>query len=170
MRLVCSYCRKVIRHDAGSRVLDVSHGMCPSCAEHFGKLWKGMPLCEYLDTLDDAAVVMDGHARIIGANLRLAALLGRARSSLPGLRCGEAFACVHAREPRGCGKGVRCRECAVRNAVAHVHESGMPVRDVPASLETHDGRLRLTLSARAEQGLVKLMLREVRARAGRPAR
>jgi PAS domain-containing protein len=162
MRLVCSYCRKVIRHDAGTRIVDVSHGMCPACAEHFGKLWKGMSLSEYLDTLDAPVIVVDGDARVIGANHELAKLLGRPRASLPGLRAGEAFACVHSRLPEGCGGTVHCRECTIRRGITQVHESGKSLRHVPAWLESESGRMELTLSITAEQGLVKVVVETMR--------
>lgn len=165
MRLVCSYCRKVIRHDAGTRIVDVSHGMCPACAEHFGKLWKGMSLSEYLDTLEAPVIVVDGDARVIGANQELAKVLGRTRASLPGLRAGEAFACVHSRLPEGCGRTVHCRECTIRRGITQVHETGKPLREVPAWLESESGRMELTLSITAEQGLVKVVVETMRAAA-----
>lgn len=163
MRLVCSYCHKVIRHDAGTRVLDVSHGMCASCAAHFSKLWNGGPLADYLDALPEPAVIVDPEGRVIGANAPLATLVARDRTELPGLLCGEAFDCVNARSIEGCGKRARCRECAVRRTVTSVHESGAPLRDVAAMLETFGGRLALRISASAEQGLVKVIVSEARA-------
>ena len=162
MRLVCSYCRKVIRHDAGTRVCDVSHGMCLSCASHFDKLWNGMSLAEYLDTLPAPVVVVDGDGRVIGASARLGALLDRDRSELPGLTCGEAFACVRSRLPEGCGRTVHCRDCAIRRAVTRVHEKGKPLRNVLAWVETVEGRVKLRLSASAEQGLVKVVVKELK--------
>lgn len=158
MRLVCSYCRKVIRHDAGSRVMDVSHGMCPSCAEHFGKLWQGMTLSDYLDTFAEPVLVVDGNARVIGVNQAVAKLLARDRASFPGLLGGEAFACVHSRLPEGCGRTVHCRECAIRRGITRVHETGKPLRGVPAYLEGEGGRVALSLSITPEQGLVRVVV------------
>jgi PAS domain-containing protein len=162
MRLVCSYCRKVIRHDAGTRAWDVSHGMCETCADHFGRLWDGMSISEYLETLSDPVIVVNGDGRVIGANQKLAALLGRERVELRGVLGGEAFACVHSRLPEGCGKTVHCRECTIRRAVTRVHESGEPLRRVPAWVETHDGRVDLRISASAHDGLVKVVVEEMR--------
>jgi PAS domain-containing protein len=162
MRLVCSYCRKVIRHDAGSRLTDVSHGMCPACAEHFGKLWQGMTLSDYLDTFSEPVLVVDGDARVIGVNQALARLLARDRTSFPGLLGGEAFACVHSRLPEGCGRTVHCRECTIRRGITRVHESGKPLLGVPAYLEADGGRVELSLSVIPEQGLVRVVVEAMR--------
>lgn len=170
MRLVCSYCHTVIRHDANSRVCDVSHGMCHVCADHFDRLWKGMSLSEYLDTLPEPVLVVNGDARVIAANERMAALSGRDRSRLRGLPAGEAFACAHSRLPKGCGRTVHCRECAIRNGVLRVHETGRPLRDVPAWLKTRAGRVELRISVRKENGLVKVIVHDVKAAEPRPRR
>lgn len=170
MRLVCSYCRKVIRHDAGSRISDVSHGMCHACAEHFDRLWKGMPLAEYLDTLPEPVVVLDGDARVVAGNRRLAARFGREGARLRGLPVGDAFACVHSRLREGCGGTTHCRECTIRRAVTRVHETGEPLRHAAAWLRTKDGRVDLRISARKEHGLVKVVVEGMERRRPRRAR
>jgi PAS domain S-box-containing protein len=170
MRLVCSYCHKVIRHDAKSRVWDVSHGMCHACAEHFDRLWKGMSLSEYLDTLPEPVVVVDGDARVVAANRKIARLFGREQAELRGLPAGEAFACVHSRLPEGCGRTVHCRECTIRRAVTRVHETGKPLSRVSAWLQTKEGRSPLRISVRKEQGLVKVVIEEVGRKEPQPAK
>src|SRR6266545_4718195 len=124
MRLVCSYCRRVIRADPGSRVTDVSHGMCEPCAEHFDRLWSGMPVDEYLDGLAAPVLVLDEDTRVITMNQQLADLIGVDRKAAVGLRGGEAFACVRSRLPEGCGGTVHCRECGVRRTVEQVARTG----------------------------------------------
>jgi len=167
MRLVCSYCHKVIRHDANSRVCDVSHGMCHACAGHFDRLWKGMTLSEFLDTLPDPVLVVNGEARVIAANEKLANLFGRDKNRLRGLPAGEAFACVYSRLPKGCGRTVHCRECTIRRGVERVHETGKALRHVPAWLQTRGGRVQLRISVRREKGLVKVVVEDAELAEGR---
>lgn len=167
MRLVCSYCRKVIRHEAGSRISDVSHGMCGACAAHHDVLWKGKPLTEYVAALPEPVMVLDGDARVVAANRRLTVLFGDEDARLRGLPCGDAFGCVHSRLREGCGGTTHCRECTVRRVVTRVHESGKPLRHVPVWLRTRGGRVDMRISARRKHGLVKLVVEGIERRPSR---
>src|SRR5512138_3623438 len=115
MRVVCSYCSAELGTVPGGKATDVSHGMCKPCADHFGKLWEGMGLGEYLDELPHAVVVLDADARVLAANARAAPFLDRPPEESRGLLAGEAVACARSRLPGGCGKTVHCRDCAIRN-------------------------------------------------------
>ena len=168
MKLVCSYCGKVIRRDPGGRILDVSHGMCPACAERLDRLWSGVPLAEHLDGLPLPALVMTGDGRIVAANARAGALAGRDPGEMRGLLGGEALACVHSRLLEGCWKAVRCRDCAVRRAVHEVAITGRPVEHVAAHVETDGGRVDLRIGVRREGELFQLTVEKVGAIA--PAR
>ncbi len=160
MQLVCSFCRKVIREDAGGPALDVSFGMCPACREHFERLWAGMSLSEYLDGLEQAVLVVTVDGRVVAANAKLAALFGREPRDMRGLLAGEAFACVHSRLPEGCGKTIHCRECTIRRAVNEVAETGVAQERIPAYLDTKEGRVPLRITVRAKDGLVKVVIEE----------
>jgi PAS domain-containing protein len=159
--VVCAYCRKTIS-DARGGACDVSHGMCQSCADHYEARWNGMPLSQYLDTLDQPVIVVNGDGCVLGANQKLATLLGRERVELRGLMGGEAFACVYSRLPEGCGKTVHCRECTIRRAVRKVAKTGQPLNKVPAYLDTKDGRVSLRISAKARDGLVRVVVEELK--------
>ena len=161
MLVVCAYCRKTISDERGGSC-DVSHGMCGSCADHYERLWSGMPLSEYLDTIDQPVVVVNGDGCVMGANQKLAQLLGRDRVELRGLMGGEAFACVHSLLPEGCGKTVHCRECTIRRAVQTVAKSGKPLKKIPAYLQTKDGRVNLRISVAAKDGLVRVVVEELK--------
>lgn len=163
MLVVCAYCRKKISDSRGGGACDVSHGMCEPCADHFERLWKGMPLSEYLDTLPQPVVVVTGDGCVVAANQKLAALLGREKVELRGLAGGEALACVHSRLPEGCGKTVHCRECTIRRTVQKVAKTGTPVNRVPAYLDTREGRVALRISAKAKDGLVRVTVDELKA-------
>jgi PAS domain-containing protein len=162
MRVVCSYCRKTIRDDPCARATDVSHGMCEPCATHFGRLWAGMALEEYLDELGPPVLLTDGDARVIAMSRRLADLMGVERASSLGLTAGEAFACAHSRLPEGCGRTVHCRECAVRRLVETVSRTGRARTGVAAYVDTPAGRIDLRVGARAVgSGMVQVTIEEV---------
>lgn len=161
VRVVCSYCRKVIRQEARSGAADLSHGMCEPCGEHFGRLWAGIGLGEYLDGIPHPVVVVEGEGRLVAANHRAGALLGREPSALLGLLGGEAMACVYSRLPEGCGKTVHCRECTIRNAVGRVAKTRKPLEREPAYLRQADGIHPLLISVRPRDELVVVILEEV---------
>jgi hypothetical protein len=162
MRVICSYCRRTIRADPQARITDVSHGMCESCGRHFERLWAGMPVDEYLDELATPVLLMDGEARVIAMNAKLADLIGADRKATRGLTGGEAFACVHSRLPEGCGRTVHCRECAVRRTVETVARTGKPQERVAAYLDVEAGRIDLRLSAKpAKAGIVQVKIEEL---------
>ncbi len=162
MRVICSYCRRVIRADPHARVTDVSHGMCEPCSHYFQRLWEGMPVEEYLDDLERPVMLTDGDGRILGMNAKLAEILGTDRTRCRGLTTGEAFACVYSRLPEGCGQGVHCRECAVRRTVEKVARTGKPTERVPAYLDVAAGRIDLRITARpAKAGVVQVKIEEL---------
>ena len=162
MLVVCSYCHAKIREDASGRSFDVSHGMCLPCADHFERLWGGMSISEYLDALPQPVLVVNADGRVVAANQQLATLFGRDRAEMRGLLGGEALACVHSRLPEGCGKTVHCRECTIRRAVTRVAETGEAQERIPAYLKTRDGRVDLRISVRAKDGLVKVLVEELK--------
>jgi PAS domain-containing protein len=162
VRLICSYCRKTIRADPGSRVTDVSHGMCRECGEHFARLWAGMPLGEYLDELGAPVVLTDGDGRVVAMNRQLGDLLGVDPADSSGLRAGEVFACVRSRLPEGCGGNTHCRDCAVRRSVETVSRTGKPQEQVSAYLDVDAGRIDLRVTARpARAGVVQVKIEEM---------
>ncbi len=167
MLVVCAYCRKTISDDRRGGSCDVSHGMCASCADHFERLWQGMPLSEYLETIDKPVVMMNGDGAIVAVNQKVATLFGREKADMRGLLGGEAFACVHSLLPEGCGKTIHCRECTVRRAVESVARTGKPLERIPSYLDTKDGRVALRISVKAKDGLVRVVVDEMKP--GEPA-
>ena len=161
MRVVCSYCRKPIREDPRSRSTDLSHGMCEACSEHFGRLWEGIGLGEYLDGIPHPVMVVEGEGRLVAANRQAGALLGRAPEAMIGLLGGEAMACVHSRLPGGCGKTVHCRECTIRNSVGKVAKTRRALERQPAYLRRADGVHPLRISVRPVDELVLVVIEDV---------
>jgi len=143
--------------------------MCQSCADHYEKLWKGMPLSDYLDTLPQPVIVVNGDGCVVAANQKLASVFGRDKVELRGLAGGEAMACVHSLLPEGCGKTVHCRECTIRRAVQKVAKTGRALDKVPAYLETKNGRVSLRISVKAKDGLVRVTVEEMKPAEPKPA-
>jgi PAS domain-containing protein len=170
VRVICSYCRGVIRADTQAPITDVSHGMCAPCASHFERLWAGMPLGEYLDELSCPVIVLDGEGRVLAMNRRLAELIGADPASVVGLLGGEALACVRSRLPEGCGRTIHCRDCAMRRTVEEVSRTGKPRERVRAYVDRPEGRVHLVISARpANRGVVQVRIEEVGETTPRPA-
>lgn len=164
MKIVCSYCRKVLREQEPGGA-GLSHGMCVDCSDHFGRLWRGMSISEYLDEIPVPIVVVDAaRNRVAGANRKLAAALGVSREQLVGLRGGEAMACKYSRLPEGCGETVHCRDCTIRRAVIEVARTGQTLSRVEAYLDTSAGRVPLTMTVQPmEGGFVQVTLLDMRA-------
>jgi PAS domain-containing protein len=160
MRVICSYCHAFLREIPGGKPSDVSHGMCEDCDHHFGRLWEGMHLGEYLDELPQAVVVVDSDDRVLAANAKATELLARDPAAPRGLLAGEAMACSHSRLPGGCGKTIHCRECTIRNTVAKVAATGRPVGRVATFLKTAAGPRPLRVSARPKDGAVEVTLED----------
>ncbi|HSM93500.1 MAG TPA: PAS domain-containing protein [Anaeromyxobacteraceae bacterium] len=160
MRVICSFCHAWLRDVPGGTAADVSHGMCEPCAIHFQRLWEGMHLGEYLDDLTEAVIVVDADRRVLAANAKATALLGRDPAAPRGLLTGEAVACARSRLPGGCGNTVHCRECAIRSSVTRVQATGRPVKRAPAFLKTDAGKTWLTISARKVGDAIEVTLQE----------
>ena len=80
-----------------------------------------------MDSFPESAVILNEQRQILFANDKLAALLGRSRESLIGLRHGEALDCIHAAEqPGGCGTTRFCRYCGAVNAILNSQRSAAP--------------------------------------------
>jgi PAS domain-containing protein len=167
MRFVCSYCRVAMGEDPSAAVQGTSHGMCRDCSDHFARLWEGMSLSEYLDTVPAPVAVMDGRGRVLGANREHGALAGGTEAEEGGAAC-RAFACAWSRRPEGCGATVHCRECTIRRVVRRVQETGEPVVGARAWLQTGDGLLDLRISVSREREVVRVVVEEATPAARRP--
>jgi hypothetical protein len=77
---------------------------------------------------------------------------------------------VRSRLPEGCGKTVHCRECTVRRAVDSVARTGKALQKIPAYLDTKDGRVNLRISVKAKDGLVRVVVEEMKAAEQEPAK
>ena len=80
-------------------------------------------------------LLVDADRRVRKVNRYAASMTGTAEGDLVGLRGGAAVRCVHhLDDPRGCGFGPDCHECAVRNTVLDTFETGRRYHQVEATL------------------------------------
>lgn len=100
-----------------------------------------------LNSFPEPAVILNQHRQIVFANDKLAAVLGRRREALIGLRHGEAFNCIHAGDhPGGCGTTRFCRYCGAANAIANSQRSAAPdVQECRIQRRTDSGTSALDL-------------------------
>jgi len=77
-----------------------------------------VPLETVIDNLSSAVIVLDSNTTILLANKMATIFARRAKEEFIGLRCGEAFQCVHAHDdPRGCGHSEACGSCMIMKTV-----------------------------------------------------
>ncbi|HVP39676.1 MAG TPA: PAS domain-containing protein [Candidatus Saccharimonadales bacterium] len=166
MRRGCAWCGRDMGpgdHPAGN---PVTPGVCPECQRRCFPSPARDKLQRPLDRLPAPVVVVDGDARILGANRAAREMFPGAAEDLPGPRVGDALECVHAREPGGCGGTVHCRSCAIRNLVADTlahdrgHEDVPATRDILTPTGSEPAGFRITTEKFG--GLVLLRIERVR--------
>jgi PAS domain S-box-containing protein len=80
-------------------------------------------------------MIVDHERRVQKINAMGSDFAGRSPGEMLGLRGGEAMRCIHALDdPRGCGFGAACENCAVRRTVLDTVESGRRHHGVEADL------------------------------------
>jgi PAS domain S-box-containing protein len=87
---------------------------------------------------ENAPVVMmlvDGERRVHKANKQAEMFTGTGATDLLGRRAGEALCCLHAGDdPRGCGFGPHCRQCALRRTITGTFETGRSQQQLEVTL------------------------------------
>ena len=134
---VCSWCKRKLTEEIGLPDGKVSHGICPDCLDYFyPRQGKPPTFGMFLDRLAVPVLVVDDDVRVVHANGKASALLGKEPGEIEGRFAGEAVECVHARLPGGCGRTVHCKSCTIRLTVLETHATGRSHFDVPAYLDT----------------------------------
>ncbi len=99
-----------------------------------------------LDGYPEPAVVLNHERQIVLANDKLAALLGKPRDVLLGMRPGEALGCIHGHEEGGCGTSEFCRECGAVQSILGSQESGeVDVKECRITMAAPVGEMALDL-------------------------
>lgn len=106
-------------------------------------------LREVLAAVPDLILVLNAQRQVVFANHVLADFLGLGDGADPrGMRPGELFGCVNARnDTGGCGTTERCRSCGLLSAVLAAVDGRAERRDARIALETGDA-LDLRVSTR----------------------
>ena len=91
--------------------------------------------------------LVDEDRRVLKANQLALESTNRQYDEIVGLRGGEALRCIHAADPAGCGFGVQCEECIVRNTVLDSLRTGNAHHNIeaPVQLDLGDGVIDLWL-------------------------
>lgn len=138
LRRVCGYCGAVL---GGPEEAPVSHGVCSTCK-------RGL-LPVFLDTLDDAALLLADDLQAQSANAKARAATNKELSEIEGKPFGDIFGCRNAPLTEGCGKTEHCSGCSVRARVEDTFKTGKAHESVPALIRRGDGtERRLTISTR----------------------
>lgn len=135
MKIVCSWCDKIIREDSSDPSFEaiITHGICDECA--IKMLWPNSPtLLDFIDRLTEPVVVVDSSGSIISANKAARELLQKELPDMVGFQGGNVFECVFAKLPGGCGKTLHCDGCTIRNTVMDTMQSNKSHLNVPAGL------------------------------------
>jgi hypothetical protein len=137
MRHICAWCGTRLEPMAGP-AHRVSHGICAECRDGL-ILDNGMPVLEFLDSLDVPTLLVDRGRRIGAATEEAAREFGGTRDRLVGQRLGLIFDCAYASEQGDCGLSIHCSGCTIRRTVCHTHATGESRNRVPATLKkVHD--------------------------------
>jgi hypothetical protein len=82
-------------------------------------------LQQMMDCFPEPVLVLNQNRQIVLVNDKMAALLGKSRKSLIGLRPGEAISCMYGSTAEsGCGTTRFCRVCGAARAILNCQETG----------------------------------------------
>lgn len=138
MKIVCAWCNKIIKEKHINRLENnaVSHGICPACARKtLSKL--SMPMTVFLDKFPAPVFMVDGEGKVLSANGKAYAMMEKNPDDFDGIPGGEAFNCIYAKLPGGCGRTIHCRSCTIRMTVMDTIKTGRNHLRIPAYPDLH---------------------------------
>ncbi len=84
---------------------------------------------EILNAIPNPVMAVDEDVQILDANTAAFEMLGSDPGRFLSRRAGEVLQCIHSQEtPGGCGHGVACKDCVVRNSVGESFQGSNLVR------------------------------------------
>lgn len=122
LTVVCAWCTKVMQE--GSPDAEVTHGMCPSCAEYFDKD-EIENVQQFLDRLPAPVLMVDDSGTVLTVNLAAQSALAKELPKIRGYKGGDVMECAYSKRPGGCGNTEHCAACTIRNTVMDTHADGM---------------------------------------------
>jgi hypothetical protein len=165
MLMVCGWCKKELGPVGDTGEHRVSHGLCASCESHLMASVDGIPLRQFLDSLDVPITLVDDDLRIEYANTAAQALLNKPFTAIEHRLGGEVFECENSYKPGGCGHTVKCSACSLRNAVNRCFESSNAEYSVVTNLtqrtEAGTAELAMRISTQRVNGQVLVTINEV---------
>lgn len=169
MRTVCCVCGKQLGLSSDSLdVRIISHSYCESCAHAFLYQELGIPLHEFLDSIDAPILLIEPGPRVRTANKQACSLLAKDLSEIQGHRGGEIIECIHSRTAGGCGDGVHCEACTIRKTVLETFITGKCFENVIAYPDVYVGakekNMCLQISTEKVDGIVLLRIDDMRER------
>ncbi len=118
-----------------------------------------------IDNLLSAVIVLNRDRKIVLANRMAAFFADKSREELIGLRGGETYNCVHARNlAGGCGSGPECKNCEVRQIISQTlkDRSSKAFREASLTLEAIGKRdFRLSTTYLDKQDVVLLAMEDI---------
>jgi PAS domain-containing protein len=139
MKRECAWCRKELGriHSPEGYEHVITHGICEDCRNNM-EFQLGVDLGEYLDSLGQPIVVVDGEGTVVSGNASARTMLGKGSPEIEGHKGGDVFECAYARLPEGCGNTIHCSGCTIRRTVMETHKTGKSSLRVPATLNRND--------------------------------
>jgi hypothetical protein len=129
----CAWCGSRLEPGPGP-TNRVSHGICTTCRAGL-ILDDGVPVLEFIESLDTPTVLVDRTRRVGALNRRATTELAAEPRAVIGRRLGLVFECVHTDGTGECGLSIHCSGCTIRRTVCHTHATGESRNRVPATLE-----------------------------------
>jgi PAS domain-containing protein len=161
VKVICSYCRKIIDEKEPINDDSVTHGICRECYDYYEEQINGLLLDKFLDRFEVPLFVVDKNVRIVAANKMFEKMTGRSHRDVFGLLGGEVMECAYARLPEGCGQTVHCLACSIRNMVMAEMESGEPQMKVPVKLRRESKEIGMVISTEKIGSFVRIIIENV---------
>lgn len=131
MRRICAWCQlELSPSDCEPDDGEVSHGICPECADFFTR--GALSLSDFLDQLTVPVLALDSQGEVVAANDAARERAGVGLPTANPVTPGDILECANARLPDGCGHTVHCRACTLRLCVEDTYATGTSHDGVPA--------------------------------------
>lgn len=160
MKLICSYCRKLLGEKVPFENSAVTHGLCPECHQAIMKQLEGVSFSEYLEDFGFPVLIVNEEGRVLTANEQALATLQKRLQSIQGFLGGEALECAYARLPEGCGETVHCATCTIRRLVDETRGQRQCISKRDVTLYTEKGEMRMTISSSYFESMVRLVIHD----------
>jgi len=160
---ICSICRGDAENLGADGREAGGFNLCDKCRKDF-ELKNAASLVPLLDRYSEPVMVVDSAGRLLSCNRLAEGVLGRRLIGIRGLLPGEFMKCGVATKHTGCGRGVKCGDCNLRQAIRTTFNEGRPIQKLPVALDAiHNGKVsirRFTLSTQKVGEVVQLRIED----------